>query len=35
MTTAEFVAWMNENVLANHFSAGSSFGQRTNTPHNP
>ena len=26
---------MNENVLANHFSAGSSFGASTNTPHNP
>ena len=26
---------MNENVLANHFSAGSSLGARKNTPHNP
>lgn len=26
---------MNENVLANHFSAGNSRGARTNTPHNP
>ena len=26
---------MNENVLANHFSAGSSCGTSTNTPHSP
>src|SRR5690349_2933663 len=26
---------MNENVLANHFSTGISFGARTKTPHSP
>ena len=26
---------MNENVLANHFSTGSSLGASTNTPHSP
>ena len=26
---------MNENVLANHFSAGSSLGASTNTPQSP